>query len=470
PRWGAEKIITVLRREFPDLQVEQITDEKSFAQALKRNDFHLVVTDYRLRWANGLAILRAVKSRWPDRPVVMFTGTGSEEIAVEAMKAGLDDYVLKSPKHLARLPAAVRSVMEKAQQRRALVETEVQYRSLFEGVPVGLYRTSPDGQILDANPALVEMLGYPSRESLLAVSVTDLYANPEDRRQEEVLLEQEGVVRDFETQLRRCDGGVIWVRDSARAVRNEQGRVRYYEGSLEDITEHKRAEAALRARERYLTLLNDITRAALETPDLRTMLQILADRLAEVIDADGCYITLWDEATQTTIPAAAYGPLRESYPRPRSDPGELTMTESVLRAGHPLVAEDVFHSSYLSPRIAARYPARSLLGLPLIAGDQKLGAVLIAFNSLHHFTPDEIARGEQAAAQVALAVAKARLLEKAQTHAELMARLAFLSGSLNRPFTVREVVAAIGQGALTLCNADRAAVYLRNPDDTVSCA
>ena len=130
------------------------------------------------------------------------------------------------------------------------------------------------------------------------------------------------------------------------------------------------------------------------------MLQTLADRLGELLEADGCYITLWDEAWQQTFPAAAYGSFRETYPTLCIEPGEVTTTESVLRAGHLLVAEDTFNTPYISPRIAANFPARSMLGLPLISAGEKLGAALIAFNQPHQFTPDEIARGEQAAAQV----------------------------------------------------------------------
>jgi len=101
-------VIRELRKDFPGLQVEQITEASGLAQALEAGNFDLVITDYQLHWTDGLKILHAFKSRWPDRPVVMFTGTGSEEIAVEAMKAGLDDYVLKSPKHFVRLPLSVR--------------------------------------------------------------------------------------------------------------------------------------------------------------------------------------------------------------------------------------------------------------------------------------------------------------------------------------------------------------------------
>ena len=187
---------------------------------------------------------------------------------------------------------------------------------------------------------------------------------------------------------------------------------RLYEAAQQELAERKRAEEELRARGRFLALLNDITCTALETPDFKTMVQILADRLNELFDADGCYITLWDEARQITVPTAAYGELREAYPTLRLEPGEATMTESVLRAGCPLVAEDVFNTPYLSPRIAAQFPARSLLGLPLIAGGQKLGTALVAFNTPHQFTLEETTRGEQVAGQIALAVAKARLLEE----------------------------------------------------------
>ncbi len=239
-------VIRGLRRELPNLEVESITEGKGFARALEAGDFDLVITDYELHWTNGLAILRAVKGRWPDCPVIMFTGTGSEEIAVEAMKAGLDDYVIKSHKHFVRLPAAVRSVLAQAQQRQAAKEAEARYRNLFNSVPMGLYRISPQGEILDANPTLMDMLGYLDRESLMGVIAADLYMDTEEYQQWLALMERKGVVRNFEVQLRRRDGTVIWVEKNTQTVWDAEGRLLYYEGSLEDITERKQAEEQLK--------------------------------------------------------------------------------------------------------------------------------------------------------------------------------------------------------------------------------
>jgi PAS domain S-box-containing protein len=133
-------------------------------------------------------------------------------------------------------------ITERKRAEEALQVSERRYRGLFEGVPIGLYRTTPEGQVLDANSALVEILGYPDKESLLAIDAPDVYVNPEDRRRWQVMMEHEGTTRGFEAQVRRYDGTAIWVRETAHTVRDQDGRVLYYEGSLENITERRQAE------------------------------------------------------------------------------------------------------------------------------------------------------------------------------------------------------------------------------------
>jgi PAS domain S-box-containing protein len=125
-------------------------------------------------------------------------------------------------------------------------EAEEALRGLFEGVPVGLGRTTAGGQILDANPALVQMLGYPDRESLLEANAADFYVDPKDRLRWMALMERWGVVQNFEMHLRRRDGTTFWARNSARAVWDAGGKVLHYEGAVEDISDRKLAEMARR--------------------------------------------------------------------------------------------------------------------------------------------------------------------------------------------------------------------------------
>jgi len=129
----------------------------------------------------------------------------------------------------------------------ALRRSEEKYRTLFERVPIGLYRTTTDGGILDANPALVQMLGYPDKQSLLAVNVLDIFGDPQQRRAERALVERDEIVRGYEVRLRRRDGSEIWAADTVRAIRDASGHVAWYEGSIEDIT--ARRESAERFRQ-----------------------------------------------------------------------------------------------------------------------------------------------------------------------------------------------------------------------------
>ena len=141
------------------------------------------------------------------------------------------------------------------QAEEALRISEEHYRDFFEEIPIGMYRTTLDGRIINANPALVQMLGYPDRDSLLAVNSTDTYVNPQARVTWKNLMEQQGIVRSYEKEIRRCDGTVILVEENSRSIRDLEGRVQYYEGSFHDISERKRMEAALERMSRQNSLI-----------------------------------------------------------------------------------------------------------------------------------------------------------------------------------------------------------------------
>jgi PAS domain S-box-containing protein len=235
-------MVRELEREFVNLQVVELPNRDRLPEVLEQDDFDIAITDYQLRSTTGIDILRAIKAKKPLCPVIMFTGTGNEEVAVEAMKMGLDDYVIKSPKHFVRLAAAVRSAWEREQLRRARQEAETLYRRLFEGVPVGLYRLSPDGHILDANPALIQLLGYSDRQDLLNRARIDLHIEAAIYEAWKSQIDTQETVQNREIQLWRCDSKPLWVRHNARAIKDEQGQLLYYEGALEDITDRRQAE------------------------------------------------------------------------------------------------------------------------------------------------------------------------------------------------------------------------------------
>jgi PAS domain S-box-containing protein len=129
--------------------------------------------------------------------------------------------------------------------------------SLLRHLPVGVYRTSVEGGFVDANPALAELLGYPSIEELLAQRVPDLYVDPTDRERLLALVARDGMVRAFPTRLRRRDGREVAVEIAARAVRDEAGALRFLEGAVVDVSDRVEAERRLAERERLLSAIVD---------------------------------------------------------------------------------------------------------------------------------------------------------------------------------------------------------------------
>jgi diguanylate cyclase (GGDEF)-like protein len=112
-------VARALAAELAGVEIIEAIDEAGFRDALERGTHDLTITDYQLRWSDGLEVLRETKEWAPNHPVLMFTGTGSEEIAVAGMQLGLDDYVLKAPRHYSRLPASVRGALSAARHRVA---------------------------------------------------------------------------------------------------------------------------------------------------------------------------------------------------------------------------------------------------------------------------------------------------------------------------------------------------------------
>jgi len=303
----------------------------------------------------------------------------------------------------------LRDISDRKRVESALQESEARYRRLTEVTIEGIL-FHEQGKILDGNPALVQMFGYDDFSEVAGDNILAFVA-PEEHEYVIEQVQKSGIV-EYETLGLRKDGTVFPLEVSARTYELHGRKMRV--GVLRDITHHKNTEMEIFQRQRYLELLNEITLTAIRVTESQTMMQMLADRMGELLEADGCYITLWDEETQRTIPIAAYGTLRESYRNMPSEPGERTVTWYALRAGHSLVIDDVFNSLYVKISIAVNFPTRSMLALPLIVEENKLGAVLIAFNQPHQFSDEEIARGEQAAGQIALAIAKEKSFEDQQ--------------------------------------------------------
>ncbi len=197
----------------------------------------------------------------------------------------------------------IRDITERKRAETALQESEERFRSLFENATVGIYRTTPAGQILVANPALVKMLGYESQEELVKRNLEDQGFEPTyPRHLFHERMAQEGEVKDLEAVWARRDGSAIFVRESARAIRGEDNRIICYDGIVEDITERKRAQQMLQESEESFRQLAE---------NIREVFFVATPEPSRVTYLSPAYDEIWGRPRQAVLnsPAAWVEPI-----------------------------------------------------------------------------------------------------------------------------------------------------------------
>ncbi len=246
-----------------DLNMDCTAFENEFVSFLRSREYDIILSDFKLSGFDGFAALRWSVEICPNVPFICVSGSIGEDAAVELLKKGAVDYILKD--RLIRLPSAVQRAVKEANEKKArlqaeqaLHESEERFRSLFENSTVGIYRTTPDGKILLANPALVKFLGFSSFEELSARNLKEEGFEPSYIRSHfKDIMKREGEVHGLEAAWTRTDGTKLFVSESAQAIRDEEGKILYYDGIVEDITIRKLAEKKIR----------DVAKFPSENPD-----------------------------------------------------------------------------------------------------------------------------------------------------------------------------------------------------------
>ncbi len=224
-----------------------VDNRKDFLEGLKSFAPDIIISDYTLPRFDGMSALQIRNELAPHIPFILVTGSINEEIAVECMKAGADDYILKD--NLSRLGPAlnnsvnkIKLLKQKNEAEAALRESEERFRILYNDAIAGLYRTNKRGEIFLANRTLVKMLGFQSFEELASRNLRETGYGPSYERQIFIdQIEKDGEIKDMEAVWICRDGREIFVRESAKAVRDSNGEILYYDGTVEDITEQKKA-------------------------------------------------------------------------------------------------------------------------------------------------------------------------------------------------------------------------------------
>ncbi len=284
----------------------------------------------------------------------------------------LRPFTLGQMKALTILAGTAAAALESASLYTKVQEAEKNYRSIFENAIEGIFQSTSDRRFLTVNPALARILGYDSPEEVVR-TFTDftqqLYVHPELVAAVTQDLEGNGVVQGFEFEAYRKDREKIWLSLNIRLVRDQTGAAIYREGTIEDITERKRAET-----ERLLMF--EIIRGAITTPNLDELLKLVHTSISKLVDAENCFVALHDPATNLVH----YQFWTDKFdPAPASRQLGTGFSSHVIRSGQPLLLTTELRSEIEARGevIVRGRPARSWLGVPLQTSAGTIGALVL---------------------------------------------------------------------------------------------
>ena len=248
----------MLARELPQAEIEEVTDAAAFARACGRRSFDLVILERRLRWADGLDLLSLLREEWPQVPAIVLTAPGGDEAALQAMRLGAADYLIKRPAGFLGLPQAVLKALEPPPNQSAAHAAPLQ--SLLDQGRIAVFSATPEGRLLHASPGLLQLLGIETAAGAARLDLKPL-----------VTAAAEGPAAR-EMGLRRADGRTVWVQVLGTAV-HAGGETRV-EGLVEDITARRRAQEEMVRRSMHLQRSNE---------ELRQLTSIASHELQEPV-------------------------------------------------------------------------------------------------------------------------------------------------------------------------------------------
>ncbi|MEW6380325.1 MAG: response regulator [bacterium] len=212
------------------------------------NEFDIILLDYSLPEMDGLSVLRSLKKIKPDLPVIIITAHGSEDIAVQIMKEGAFDYVIKKDNYVERIPYVIKENLqrllfeqEKARLESQLRESEERYRNLFETSLDGIIILNPEAQILSANPASSKITGY-SRDEMANIDLGHLFYSSGTKESFQEMVKSTASKRDLEFEITTKDNKKKFVLASFSHIKNDHGDTMGIGLVFKDITERKLAE------------------------------------------------------------------------------------------------------------------------------------------------------------------------------------------------------------------------------------
>lgn len=408
-----ELVRDALTKETNEFELVEAASRDAFEVALAQGGFDLVLSDFNILGFEGLQVLNAVRAKDPDVPVIIVTGTGSEEVAVEAMKQGAADYVIKKLHHIQRLPMTIHAILDKKRVELERREINQRYQLLFENSAEAILLTDMEGSIFSANPAACQVFQM-SEAEIKALGFKGI-ADPADGR----LLWLSGKKKQtgkflLELNLTRKDGTIFPAEISTITYRDMSGLKRK-SWMIRDITERKLAENRISRQLEFLTALRVIDQTIASTFDLHFSLNILLANTISLLSIDAACVFLLNPKQNILEYTAGIGFITDIIKAARIKLGEGLVGRAALERRLVQYPEPGVEMQDLW--LAAALKGENFLsyyGVPLIAKGKVIGVLGLFHRSLKERDQEWMDFLNTLAGQAAIAIDNAQLFDRLQ--------------------------------------------------------
>lgn len=403
-------IETMLRSSDPETISFTWADglEKGIQQ-LQQDPVNVILLDLSLPDSDGLATLTALKTKAGRTPIIVLTGCNDEQLAIEAMRLGAQDHLLKTDIDKRALLRALRYAIE----RRS---SEDKYRELVESIDAIVWEADPvTWRFTFVSKAAETILGYPIERWLEASDFWVNLIHPDDRsatvdyctRQIE-----QGDNHEFEYRVVALDGRIVWLRDIVRVIKNESGQPITLRGVMIDITQSKDAAAELQKHHYEIESLQEISQIILEAAEPNTGIAKALEKSIAVGGFDFGDILLTTPEGEFVSVTAACG-FRDPANLHRT-PRPKTSTHRRAHLQQSSVKENIQAGDRF--RSLKQEGAETAVIVPLRSGNVSFGLLQLASRRAKEIQPNELALAEAMGRQIGIAIQKAKLTEELQTN------------------------------------------------------
>jgi len=405
----AELVVLQLQADKLKFTRKHVDTEKKLKDALRNEEWDAVISDYAMPGFDGLSALKIIKEWDEDMPFIMVSGTIGEDVAVNAMKKGAQDYLMKE--NLKRLSQALLREIKDAEIKRhnkevslALEQSKAELQSVLMTSPVGIGIVFENRILQYINERISEITGY-GKDELIGKSERIFYVDDDEfERVGKIIytdIEKKGIVT-IEARLKRKDGKKIDVRINLSKISTDD-KSKAYTFTFDDITDRKKDE-------NIKSILYNISNAVNTSKNLMELMSLIRDQLGEILDTTNFFVALYDEKTDT-IELPYYSDEKDNY---TSFPAGKTMTAYVIKTQKSILAKkdkiEELEKSGIIESIGVN--SKIWLGVPLKIKDKVTGVVVLqSYNDENAYTKDDLSTLEMISQQVSISIERKKAEE-----------------------------------------------------------